>query len=272
MPTSQGNHHPKPEPVKLGTSKKNYATAYAFRPPTDRYPNWTWRMRIHSEEKLQYISIGRLKRRDVLKKMDLTYQEAKPKDYVDHVEKTTFAEIIDMWYLDAVVPRLPSADIRDEFKLSKYTVQNYRNAKKHLVRYSQGLLVENLTDRTAQDIVEALQRKYAPRTVQLHVMALRQILTWAWKKQKIPMQITVHNKRPNGEKGYVNNRHTPTDADVEKLLASIRMCSLKKMVNIGWKTVPVRVRFETCNGRIYTKMIRVIGFYLRISLGFGDVQ
>ena len=110
MPTSQGNHHPKPEPVKLGTSKKTYATAYAFRPPTDRYPNWTWRMRIHSEKKLQYISIGRLKRRDVLKKMDLAYQEAKPKDYVDHVEKTTFAEIIDMWYLDAVVPRLPSAD------------------------------------------------------------------------------------------------------------------------------------------------------------------
>ena len=65
-------------------------------------------------------------------------------------------------------------------------------------------------------IVEKLQRKYAPRTVQLHVMTLRQILNWAWKKQKIPMQITVHNKRPNGEKGYVNNRHTPTDADVEK--------------------------------------------------------
>ncbi len=63
-------------------------------------------------------------RRDVLKKMALTYQEAKPKDYVDHVEKTTFAEIIDMWYLDAVVPRLPTADIRDGFKLSKYTVQN----------------------------------------------------------------------------------------------------------------------------------------------------
>jgi integrase len=236
MPTSQGNHHPKPEAVKLGTSKKTYATAYAFRPPTNRYPNWTWRMRIHSEKKLQFSSIGRLKRRDVLKKMDLAYQESKPKDYVEHVEKSTFAEIIEMWYLDSVVPRLPTADIRDEFKLSKYTVQNYRNAKKHIENYTKGLLIEDLTDRTAQDIVESLQRKYAPRTVQLHVMTLRQILNWSWKKQKIPMQITVDNKRPKGSKGYVNNRHTPNDTDVGKLLSSMRMCSLKKMVYIGWKT------------------------------------
>ena len=50
------------------------------------------------------------------------------------------------------------------------------------------------------------------------------------------MQITVHNKRPKGKKGYVNNRHTPMDEDVEKLLGSMRMCSLKKMVYIGWKT------------------------------------
>ena len=230
------NHHPKPEPIKLGTARTTYATAYANRPPTKRLSCWSWKMCIHDGGKQQFLSLGRLDRKDVRKKMDAVYKETKPKAYVEKVDKCTFSDLMELWYLDVVVPRLPEAKIRDEFKLSKHTVRNYRNARIQLGKLTVGLLVEELNDRTAQEIVEKLQRKYAPRTVQLHVMTLRQILNWAWKKQKIPIQITVHNKRPNGEKGYVNNRHTPTDADVEKLLASMRMCSLKKMVYIGWKT------------------------------------
>jgi len=230
------NHHPKPEPIKLGTARTTYATAYANRPPTKRLSCWSWKMCIHDGGKQQFLSLGRLERKDVRKKMDTVYKEAKPKEYVEKVNKCTFSDLMELWYLDVVVPRLPEAKIRDEFKLSKHTVRNYRNARTQIGKLTEGLLVEELNDRTAQAIVEKLQRKYAPRTVQLHVMTLRQILNWSWKKQKIPMQITVHNKRPNGEKGYVNNRHTPTDVDVEKLLKSMRMCSLKKMVYIGWKT------------------------------------
>ena len=229
-------NHPKPEPIKLGTARTTYATAYANRPPTKRLSCWSWKMCIHNGGKQQFLSLGRLERKDVRKKMKEVYKEAKPKEYVEKVDKCTFSDLMELWYLDAVVPRLLEAKIRDEFKLSKHTVRNYRNARTQLGKLTEGMLLEELNDRTAQEIVEGLQRKYAPRTVQLHVMTLRQILNWAWKKQKITMQITVYNKRPNGEKGYVNNRHTPTDADVEKLLDSMRMCSLKKMVYIGWKT------------------------------------
>jgi len=98
------------------------------------------------------------------------------------------------------------------------------------------LLLEDLEDDSVQNIVTALQRKYAPRTVLLHVTTLRQVLLWAWKKQKTSKQLTVKTKRPKNDKDYVNNRHTPTDADVEKLYTSMRQCSLKKMVYIGWKT------------------------------------
>ena len=231
------NHPSKPEPIKLGTSQQTYATAYANRPPTKRMEFWSWKMVIHSEDvENNSVSLGRLAIRDVRKKMEQIYKKQQPQVYANEVEKQNFVDLMEMWYLDVVVPRLPEAKIRDEFKLSKRTVLNYQQGIKNLVKVAKDLLVSELNEKSAQELVRGLQLKYAPRTVQLHATTLRQILLWAWKKQKIDTQITVVTKRPKGEKGYVNNRHTPTDADVTKLLGSMRMCSLKKMVYIGWKT------------------------------------
>ena len=232
------NHPPKPEPIKLGTSRRTYATAYANRPPTKRMETWSWKMVIHSDEvEKNSVSLGRLAIRDVRKKMEQVYKEQQPQVYANEVEKQSFVDLMEMWYLDVVAPRLPEAKIRDEFKLSKRTVLNYQQGIKNLGKVAKDLLVAELNEKSAQALVRGLQLKYAPRTVQLHATTLRQILLWAWKKQKIDVQITVITKRPKGEKGYVNNRRTPTDADVEKLLASLGICSLKKMVYIGWKTV-----------------------------------
>ena len=231
------NHPSKPEPIKLGTSQQTYATAYANRPPTKRMEFWSWKMVIHSENvEKNSVSLGRLAIRDVHKKMEQVYKEQQPQVYANEVEKQSFVDLMEMWYLDVVVPRQPEAKIRDEFKLSKRTVLNYQQGIKNLGKVAKDLLVSELNEKSAQALVRGLQLKYAPRTVQLHATTLRQILLWAWKKQKIDGQITVVTKRPKGDKGYVNNRHTPTDGDVEKLLGSMRMCSLKMMVYIGWKT------------------------------------
>lgn len=81
-----------------------------------------------------------------------------------------------------------------QFKLSKHTVRNYRNARTQIGKLMEGLLLEELNDRTAQEIVEKLQRKYAPRTVQLHVMTLRQILNWDLNRsQKSPLHLVIHH-------------------------------------------------------------------------------
>ena len=48
------------------------------------------------------------------------------------------------------------------------------------------------------------------------LLTLRQILRGLGRNRR-SMADYVDNKRPKGEKGYVNNRHTPTDADVEKI-------------------------------------------------------
>ena len=74
-------------------------------------------MCIHDKGKQQFLSLGRLERKDVRKKMDAVYKEVKPKDYVEKVDKCTFSDLMELWYLDVVVPRLPEAKIRDEFKL-----------------------------------------------------------------------------------------------------------------------------------------------------------
>ena len=42
--------------------------------------------------------------------------------------------------------------------------------KRQIGKLTEGLLLEELNDRTIREIVERLQRKYAPRTVQLHVV------------------------------------------------------------------------------------------------------
>ena len=72
--------------------------------------------------------------------MDTVYKEAKPKEYVEKVDKCTFSDLMELWYLDVVVPRLPEAKIRDEFKLSKHTVRNYRNARTQIGKLTVGLL------------------------------------------------------------------------------------------------------------------------------------
>ena len=49
------NYSPKPEPIKLGTSRQTYAN----RPPTKRMDNWSWKMVIHSDDvEKSSVSLG----------------------------------------------------------------------------------------------------------------------------------------------------------------------------------------------------------------------
>ena len=228
---STGKHPLKPKPIKLG----RYATAYANRPPTKRLEHWSWKMQMNGGKSAS-ISLGRLPINQVLSAMKATCQERAPLQYAEQAKRQTFENLMEQWYLDVVAPRAPEAPIRAEYKLSKRTVLNYRNTKKQLALLAPNLLLDDLNPQRVQELVSALQRKYAPRTVQLHITTLRQILSWAWKKQKIAVELTVISRRPKGDRGYVNNRHTPTDEDVAQLLSTMRMCALKKMVYIGWKT------------------------------------
>ena len=60
------NQPPKPEPIKLGTSRRTYATDYANRPPTKRMETWSWKMVIDSDEVAKIsVSLGRLAIADV---------------------------------------------------------------------------------------------------------------------------------------------------------------------------------------------------------------
>jgi hypothetical protein len=107
------NQQPTPEPIELGTSRRTSATAYANRPPTKRMETWSWKMVIHSEDvEKNPVSLGRLAIRDVRKKMEQVYKEQQPQVYANEVEKQRFVDLMEMWYLDVVVPRLPEAKIR----------------------------------------------------------------------------------------------------------------------------------------------------------------
>ena len=146
------NQPPKPEPIKLGTSLRTYATAYANRPTTKRMETWSWKMVIHSEDvEKNSVSLGRLAIRDVRKKMEQVYKKQQPQVYANEVEKQNFVDLMEMWYLDVVVPRLPEAKIRDEFKLSKQTVLNYQQGIKNLGKVAKDLLVSELDEKSAHE-------------------------------------------------------------------------------------------------------------------------
>ena len=113
--------------------------------------------------------------------MEQVYKDEQPQVYANEVEKQPFVDLMEMWYLDVVVPRLPEAKIRDEFKLSKRTVLNYQQGIKNLGKVAKDLLVSELNEKSAQGLLRGLQLKYAPRTVQLHVTTLWQVLLWALK-------------------------------------------------------------------------------------------
>ena len=105
-------------------------------------------MVIHSDEVAKIsVSLGRLAIRDVRKKMEQVYKEEQPQVYANVVEKQSFVDLMEMWYLDVVVPRLPTVNIRDEFKLSQRTVVNYQQSIKNLSRVAGDLLVSELSER-----------------------------------------------------------------------------------------------------------------------------
>ena len=47
-----------------------------------------------------------LQHKDVRKKLDAVYKEAKPKEYVEKVDKCMFSDLMELWCLD-VIPSWP---------------------------------------------------------------------------------------------------------------------------------------------------------------------
>ena len=123
-------------------------------PTTDQADGlWSWKMVIHSDEVKRTQSVwGDLTIRDVRKKMEQVYKEQQPQVYANEVEKQSFVDLMEMWYLDVVVPRLPEAKIRDEFKLSKRTVLNYQQGIKNLGKVAKDCWCRELNEEVGTGI------------------------------------------------------------------------------------------------------------------------
>ena len=79
---------------------------------------------------------------------------------MEKVDKCTFSDLMELSYLDVIVPRLPEANIRDEFKLSKRTMLNYQQGIKNLGKVAKDLLMSELNVKSAQALVRGLQLGY----------------------------------------------------------------------------------------------------------------
>ena len=109
------------------------------------------------------IKLGRLPMTQVLSAMKATYQERAPLQYAEQAKRQTFENLMEQWYLDVVAPRAQETPIRAEYKLSKHTVLNYHNTKKQLDLLAPNLLLDDLNAQRLQELVSALQRKYAQK-------------------------------------------------------------------------------------------------------------
>jgi integrase len=229
----------RPDPVVLASGRTTFATAYANRPPTKKNPNWSWKMVYNdgSSAKPKAESIGRMSVAEVEKELQRRYREYRPSALTtDGSHIRTVADLLRAWYAGAVEPRGPNSRVRDEYKLSGYTLRNYRTACKQLVAHAGGMKLKALTTGSMDQLLLNLQQFYASRTIVHLAKVFKLAVKWGKRNGIEIPDVEFNVKRPAPGESYSNNHRTPTHEEVEKLYGSLRRSALKVAVLIGWKT------------------------------------
>lgn len=229
----------RPDPIVLGSGKTTFATAYANRPPTKKNPNWSWKMVYNDghSTKPKAESIGRMSEAQVEKELQYRYREYKPSVLTtDGSHIRTVADLLRAWYAGAIEPKGPDSRVRDEYKLSGYTLRNYQTACKQLMTYAGDMKLKSLTTGAMDQLLLNLQQVYASRTIVHLVKVFKLAVKWGKRNCIEIAGVEFNVKRPAPGECYANNHRTPSHEVVEKLYNSLRKSKLKVAVLIGWKT------------------------------------
>jgi integrase len=228
----------RPKQVRVGTQRKITATSYAHHPPTKTKALWTWRMIFVDETsgKRIRINVGRLCREDVAPLMRVKLQALNHTAGIAVAGITTVGELLRTWYHYAIVNRGPTSRLRKEYRLSKYTLKNYQTSMNTIIKVVGTARLSSLNSNSITRIRHSLQERYAPRTIHQCLSRFKQALTWG-RKNGVPIpEVEMELRRPANGKGYINNRRTPTQEEVEELCQSIPSPDLRLAIFIGWKT------------------------------------
>ena len=212
---------PRPEPITI--NRRPYIlTAYANRPPTTHNVQWSWNLRFKRKKEEKYVSLGRLDIQDVPKAMIKAFQKNLPKYFVRAGSSKTVEELLLSWFQAKIQSRAPSSEIREEYKLSRHTVQNTQSAIEKLINIIGHKQAHSLHQGSIDELISALEMRYAPRTKHLYLSIFIRAYNWAMKQNESLSTLHIPNPNPHKKTKYSVNRHTPTEDDVNKLYDQIK--------------------------------------------------
>ena len=230
--------HQKPEPIVLSGGDIVFARAYPYRPPTARQPHWSWRMTtVKSGQGRVHKYLARLRPADVPAALAAAYAEVDPGGVeTDSSHIRTLEHVLRAWFAGYVEPRCPdSGTFRPESCRARNTVRNHRTSARRLIRNGCDYPLSNLSERDLEQLHGRLMAKYSVRTVNLDRKVLHQAMRWARRQDIQCPDVRMPKVKPTDE-NRVNRFRTPTVAEVERIIDTMRECRLKLEIKIGLAT------------------------------------
>ncbi len=252
-----------PDPVLLEIGSRRLATAYPHRPPTDRKPLWSWRMVWTQRGERKQRSLGRLVVAEVAEAMLGLWETIDPASIAE--DRRRVRRVVDLcrvWYATL-------EDRPEDTRLSSRTLDIYSRACAYIrdtigdralstlssedVRALAGAMAApELRARTELKHRKAATRRgqtsgprargrgYGHRTINLTLTVLAMALKWGADegypvpKGLKPSRYEIRPKR--GERKARYRDHTPTPAELQALVGSMRRSAIRLALVVGWRT------------------------------------
>ena len=110
--------------------------------------------------------------------MRAKYQEENNEAVLPKMKIATVEQLMQAWFDHSIRTRGPESKLREEYRLSRFTVRNYETCVKQIVGAAGKLKLKDLNTKRIQQIRVKLQEKYAPRTIHLCLSRLKHAIAW----------------------------------------------------------------------------------------------
>jgi integrase len=224
--------------VALTVGGKTLATAYARRSPGNRSgtEHWSW-VAMYADlatGKPLQASLGRLPTELVGTKLAEFYRGVDPSAIKsDGSGLATVGDLLRAYFAHAE-GREGTADA-----LAEDTIEFYEGSAKRLMPIVGHTALRDVSEAWVLAVRDARLKTGAVRTVQADLKFIRQAVMWARKRGvEVPDVSITHAVKFKSRKAtvYVNNHHTPTEAEVERLYKDMRRSGAKLALYIMWQT------------------------------------
>lgn len=148
----------------------------------------------------------------------------------------TIADLMRAWFAEYVERRSPDSAIREEHKLSRFTIRGYKTFCKQVITHGGDLQLATLKSSDMNRLRETLEEHFGTRTIIQILGRLEQAITWGRRNGITIPEVEIIKPVRRKDRDFVREKYTPSPAEVESLYQEIRNSRLKLGLLIGWYT------------------------------------